>query len=227
MVYQAEIAQQQARMQNEELKKAIIAGVSTGQIGTQTSANTTDASTQAMVAGVAPGAIPANGSTAAAVAFTPGGSSMMTPPDERGVQASPFPEPLDERGVQVPTPGTAEMSTQVPGFPMTRKVKDSGMETKEEVRPARRGGDRLGKRPHRVADSSDPDSLPPQIERDLGHREDIIRSREQSRTARDLRAHFDAIDAQKRANQERMRQGQRSALPEGHDDRGWRIFKEI
>ena len=213
MVYQAEIAQQQARMQNEELKKAIIAGVSTGQIGTQTSANTTDASTQAMVAGVAPGAIPANGSTAAALAFTPGASSMMTP--------------LDERGVQVPTPGTAEMSTQVPGFPMTRKVKDSGMETKEEVRPARRGGDRLGKRPHRVADSSDPDSLPPQIERDLGHREDIIRSREQSRTARDLRAHFDAIDAQKRANQERMRQGQRSALPEGHDDRGWRIFKEI
>ena len=147
--------------------------------------------------------IPANGATDAALAFTPGASVMMTPPDERGVQTSRFEEPLDERGVQVPTPGTVEMSTQVPGFPMTRKVKDSGMETEEEVRSARRGGDRLSKRPHRVADSSDPDSFPPQIERDLGHREDIVRSREQSRTARDLRAQFEAIDAQKKQIEKR------------------------
>ena len=49
-VNQAEIAAQQARMQNEQLKKAIIAGIATGQVGTQTDGGG-DPATQVLVEG--------------------------------------------------------------------------------------------------------------------------------------------------------------------------------
>ena len=53
-VNQAEIANQQARMQNEQLKQAIIAGISQGQIQQGTGTQTTQPSTQALVQGISP-----------------------------------------------------------------------------------------------------------------------------------------------------------------------------
>ena len=72
----AEIANQQARMQNEQLKQAIISGISQGQIQTGTGTQMTQPSTQALVGGVSqtPASFYGAPADVPTAPFTPGGT---------------------------------------------------------------------------------------------------------------------------------------------------------